>query len=156
MCWGCDTSYETCSWNSWLVSFYLIIIQRHNVPSVTTIYYWTTTKWLLEELSTVRQGPLQIRVVHPSCEISGDIFEVRHNYNKTSIQWTPDLKFILATTKKILVKNDFLTTNSKKISRKKLFSEKFGKIFFLKKICKNFLEKKFWKSFFQPKFFFNF
>ena len=36
--------------------------------------------------------------------------------NKTSIQWTPDVKFISPTLRKILVKNDFLNKKIKKIS----------------------------------------
>ena len=68
----------------------------------------------------------------------------RGKENKTSIQWTPDIKFISATIKKILVKNDFWTTKSKKIPEKKFQKFFFGKQnlqkkFFEKKI---FLEKK--------------
>ena len=67
---------------------------------------------------------------------------------KTSIQWTPGLKFISAKTKKILVKNDFwlkmnFEQQNKKKSRKKtlFFRNKLEKAKFAKRI--------FWKSFFQ-------
>ena len=73
--------------------------------------------------------------------------KVINSINKTSIQWTPEVKFISATLKKILVKNDFWTTKSKKFSWKKFF--------FQKKFEKNKIwGKKFLKKNFE--FFFNF
>ena len=77
---------------------------------------------------------------------------------KTSIQWTPDIS-ISATTTKILVKNDFLSTKSKKFYGKSFFSEnnlgknKIWEKYFWKK---NFLER-IWKNFFKKNFeiFFN-
>ena len=70
-------------------------------------------------------------------------FDLFNNY--TSIQWTLDVKFISATTKKVLVKNDFGRTKSKNspeiffFFREKFGKKKFGNKNFLKK--KNVLEK---------------
>ena len=66
--------------------------------------------------------------------------------NKTSIRCTLDVKFISATTKKILVKNDFWTTKSKKISKKIFFSKFFfqkifREIYFDYVVQKSFLTK---------------
>ena len=63
--------------------------------------------------------------------------------NKTSIQWTQDVKFISASTQKLLVKNDFWTTKSKKIYRKngknKIWEKFFWRIsFWVKKKSKIF------------------
>ena len=77
-------------------------------------------------------------------------FDLFNNY--TSIQWTLDVKFISATTKKVLVKNDFGRTKSKNSPEIFFFSEKnlekrnLGtKIFWKKKM----FWKKIWKFFFQ-------
>ena len=65
---------------------------------------------------------------------------------RQSIQWTPDIKFISATLKKILVKNDYRTTKSKKISvKKKNFKNFFRQVCFFFQI---FFEKNFFGKFF--------
>ena len=62
------------------------------------------------------------------------------NENKTSIQWTPDVKFISTITKNI---TEFFFQN-------KIWEQILENIFFWKKICKKFWQKKF------ENFFFNF
>ena len=80
--------------------------------------------------------------------------------NKKSIQWTPDIKFVSATLKKILVKNDFWTTKSKKFSWKKIFFNFFPRILVFhnsfskkEKIPENFFAFVFQKSFLTKIFF---
>ena len=74
--------------------------------------------------------------------------------NETSIQWTPDVKFVSATTTKFLVKYEFWTTKSTKFSGKFFFSKKnlgkkcWKKIFSGKNL-KKFLEKIFWNHSFK-------
>ena len=64
--------------------------------------------------------------------------------NKTSIQWTPDVKFISATLKKFWSKMIFEQPKSKKFSGKKIWKTKFGEKFFWKEIFwgKKFANKK--------------
>ena len=58
--------------------------------------------------------------------------------NKTSIQWSPGLKFISAATKKFWSKMIFEQQNQKKFTEKNFFQKKIGKKFGEKNFGKKF------------------
>ena len=77
------------------------------------------------------------------------LYDSSRKLNKTSIQWTSDVKFISATTKKFWSKIIFEQQNQKNFPDKNFFSEKIWK---KQNLGKKKLKKKFWIFFFNFKY----